>query len=559
MRWSATLLFRAFFGDLSSCKQDFTDRADDSDSCVSEQKEYPPDFFLIDHPTGNDENGFSEFTDAEFWSDDRFPENEVRRKASRQVMLQTMRWSATLLFRAFFGDLSSCKQDFADRADDSDSCVSEQEEEDPPDFFLIDHPTGNYEILVIEFESDKDAELWSDDRFPENEVRLKASRQVILKTMICTVLLVCIVLFGVSDTYKRGFHHGGEDAASLACVGLNFSEQEEDAIVYLPIAPDKPVDNEIRFIELSDDSFPTVVLNQHVTVLHLNGSNATDLVGPEVFMCGFQEAEVVFVAKPPFALLFKDLLLLPDRPSNVQLGYSLIQLDSRSKFCPPFPQGPLLLSDKPWKDQVQSSLEIVTHLPYKFSLPRTPLLTPLPMIGALIECDGHSNQFMMHRIIIGILLAILVAVLKPASRHRKDMNKQVVGFEVEPLATSDDDGNFPFAGDDGYDDGGSGTHLDSLQIQGTSQIEPPVAINDTRNPSVANVVDSAAVALQSQVNSTDEHRISTNGVLGIVENSSNASVPNVLRRSARIARRTQVLRRSARLASKPRVSYVGMC
>ena len=98
-----------------------------------------------------------------------------------------------------------------------------------------------------------------------------------------------------------------------------------------------------------------------------------------------------------------------------------------------------------------------------------------------------------------------------------------------------------------------------FRIQQTFQFEPRTAINGTSNPPVTNVVDSAAVALQSQVHSINEHQNSTNGVLEIVKHSSNTSVPNLLRQSARLAWRTQVLCRSARLAFKPRVSYVEMC
>ena len=118
---------------------------------------------IIDPPAVNEENCFFEFTDIKLWSDGRFPENEVRRKASCQVMLQTMKWLAMLLFCAFLGVFLSCKQDFDDRADNSDSCILEQEEEDLPDFLLIDHLTGNAEIPVIKFKSDKDAKLWCDN------------------------------------------------------------------------------------------------------------------------------------------------------------------------------------------------------------------------------------------------------------------------------------------------------------------------------------------------------------------------------------------------------------
>ena len=97
----------------------------------------------------------------------------------------------------------------------------------------------------------------------------------------------------------------------------------------------------------------------------------------------------------------------------------------------------------------------MTHLPYRFLVPRTPLLTPLPMRGALNEFDGDSNQFMMHRIIIRILLAILVAVLKAAARQCKNANKQV---DVKLLPTSNEDGSFPTP--DVNDDGAN--HLDSL-------------------------------------------------------------------------------------------------
>ena len=167
--------------------------------------------------------------------------------------------------------------------------------------------------------------------------------------------------FCISQSYKRCLPHGDDHTDLLACVGLNVLEHEEDAPVFLQIAPAKaqlivlpiidtpPVNDKIPLIgfELTKDveilrvdSFPTVVLNQHVTVFPLNGSNATDLVGWEAFILektnfsvgGFQEAKVVLVARPSFALWFEDLLLLPNQPSNVPLGISLIHLDSCSKF-----------------------------------------------------------------------------------------------------------------------------------------------------------------------------------------------------------------------------------
>lgn len=47
---------------------------------------------------------------------------------------------------------------------------------------IIDTPTvvDDDEILLIEFESDKDAVLWSGDRFPKNDLCRKASQQVAL-------------------------------------------------------------------------------------------------------------------------------------------------------------------------------------------------------------------------------------------------------------------------------------------------------------------------------------------------------------------------------------------
>ena len=47
---------------------------------------------------------------------------------------------------------------------------------------------------------------------------------MMLKTIICSVLLVCFALFGVSQTYKRGLHHGGDNIGLLVHVRLNFLE-----------------------------------------------------------------------------------------------------------------------------------------------------------------------------------------------------------------------------------------------------------------------------------------------------------------------------------------------